>query len=246
MQSKWMEMTVTQPTQILPAYIRDFGACLAELLGSDLRLTDGFGDGTCPGWAVNRNGKEIFLPSQLDGRLVKRMLAISHRRRARPGAGNLCGHSLLLARAPRWPIRNILLVLRGNEQDQTAIDWSVEIAQLARARITILPIIPDIPRMYARTRLAPIDLDYLLLFDPIAGAQLQRLFRRLAQLDLQGQVFMHPMPPDEQIRLEVGLSRCDLLVISAEQRGWLWRCWMGELVRPLLRWIDRPALICKS
>ncbi|MBE9474041.1 MAG: hypothetical protein IMY85_04060, partial [Chloroflexi bacterium] len=48
--------------------------------------------------------------------------------------------SLLVVRQPCWPIKNVLLVLRNEEKDETAVDWTVRFAQPSCADVTVLPL----------------------------------------------------------------------------------------------------------
>ena len=49
--------------------------------------------------------------------------------------------SVLVARRPRWPLHRILVIIRGQETDEVAVDWTIRLAQRG-ARLRTVPLAP--------------------------------------------------------------------------------------------------------
>jgi hypothetical protein len=165
-----------------------------------------------------------------------------------PAAGRAAEHwpgSLLLARHPRWPLRQILTILRGEPGDDAALEWTLRLAEAAGAGVTLLAVIPSLPGFYNEGSQVQAQLGVLLLANSMTGCCLRRQLRRLHQAGVAAQLGTQPGAPDRQIETEIRCSAPDLVVIAAESAGQFWRLWLGELVRPLLRRIDRPLLVAR-
>jgi nucleotide-binding universal stress UspA family protein len=162
--------------------------------------------------------------------------------------------SILLARRPRWPIRNILLILRIENTDEAAVDWLVRLARPdERARnhadnvsVTILPLVPSVPAMYNMGQHIQVGLDVLLSPNTPSGYFLRCIAHQLARLQIEANLRLRQGKPDQQIREELAEGNYDLVLIGSEPHGRLYRLLLGEIVTPMLRWIDRPLLIARS
>lgn len=153
--------------------------------------------------------------------------------------------SILLARQPRWPINQILLIARTEATDEAAVQWAGRLARAASARVTILAIVPPLPALYRQSTLVQPTMDVLLAPNTSSGQRLRHISQQMAQWQVAGRLRLRQGEPDWQIRQEVEEGSHDLIVIAAEPVG-RWRRWlMGELVTPLLHWVDRPVLIAK-
>lgn len=158
-------------------------------------------------------------------------------------AGGFLGNSVLLARQPRWPLRHLLVILRGQPEDETAVTWAIRLAKAAGATIALLPIIPAQPGYYNRSSQVQAPLDVLLSADSLTGRCLQRQLLRLAQEGVSGYVQTQAGPPAQQIEQAMQIDQPDLILIAEEIGDRFLRVWLGELVRPLLRATDRPVLV---
>jgi hypothetical protein len=152
--------------------------------------------------------------------------------------------STWLARRLCFPLRHILLVMRMEETDEAAAEWTIYLAQRSGAAVTILPIVPLVPADFRFGRDMTRGLDELLSPTTRSGAHLRRLLGRLAFNNIHGTLRLREGEPGWQLRQEidpsVSESNYDLVIIGAEYQGW-----MGELVVPMLRWIERPLLIAR-
>ena len=175
--------------------------------------------------------EQSWLETLLNGRLCNQAVAKS-------------STSFLLARRPRWPIRHILLALRIEETDEAAAAWLAHLVQPGKTAVTILPLVPSFPAMY-RLRNRVQRLDLLLSPNAASGNYLRYVAQQLKHWQIDGNLHLHQGDPDRQIRDEVAEGTYDLVVIGAEPRGLFYRRLLGELVTPLLRWIDRPLLFAR-
>jgi nucleotide-binding universal stress UspA family protein len=153
--------------------------------------------------------------------------------------------SFLLARRPRWPIKRLLLILRIEETDEAATTWLARLVQPEKTAVTILPIVPSLPALYRLGNPVQTGLDILLSPNTPSGNYLRYVAQQLKHWQIDGDLHLRQGDPDRQIRDEVAEGAFDLVVIGAEPHGRFYRRLLGELVTPLLRWIDRPLLIAR-
>jgi nucleotide-binding universal stress UspA family protein len=153
--------------------------------------------------------------------------------------------SVLVVRRPRWPLRQILLILRADESDEAAVRWLERLARPARAEVLILPIIPPLPALYSHGRL-PIQEEVLLAPNTFSGAQIHRLEALCAGLGLESRLLLHDNEPQARIAWAMQNYDCDLIILGDEPHNWIHRRLLGEIVRPLLGRCDRPLLIARD
>lgn len=144
-----------------------------------------------------------------------------------------------------WSLKRILLILRAHPSDEAAIEWVQRLATAARADVYVLPIIPPIPAMYRYGQI-PLQAEVVLSPSTYSGAQLRRLATLCQQWGVHGELLLKDNEPDRRMAWAADSSDCDLIVISEEPYHWLQRRLLGELVRPLLRHINRPILIARE
>jgi nucleotide-binding universal stress UspA family protein len=167
-------------------------------------------------------------------------------------AGRPCGKaiaqvptSFLVARRPRRPIKQILLILRVEETDEAAVEWLGRLARPTDAAVTILPIVPSPPVMYNLGNRLQTGLDVLLSPNTPSGRQLRHVAQRLTRWQIESDLRLRQGEPDWQVREEVADGNYDLIIVGAEPYDRLHRLLLGELVGPLLRWLNRPLLIAR-
>jgi hypothetical protein len=154
-----------------------------------------------------------------------------------------CGDHNIIVRSPRWPIRSILLVVRGNQDDRAAIEFAFCLARKCHASLVTLALVPDVPAFYRNFTNIQLGLPTLFELNTEPGCQLREILRRMACDDIKGDIQACQTTPDLQLKQVVGATNPDLIVISKEPYNRLWRFLFGEIIRPLLRWIDRPVLV---
>jgi nucleotide-binding universal stress UspA family protein len=176
--------------------------------------------------------EQSWLETLLTGRLCNQAVAKS-------------STSFLLARRPRWPIRHILLILRIEETDEAAAAWLAHLVQPGETAVTVLPLVPSLPAMYNLGNRVQTGLDELLSPNTPSGNYLRYIAQQLNHWQIDGNLHLRQGDPNRQIRDEVAEGSYDLVLIGAEPRGRFYRRLLGELVTPLLRWVDRPLLIAQ-
>jgi nucleotide-binding universal stress UspA family protein len=155
------------------------------------------------------------------------------------------GSAALVALRPRWPLRNMLLVLWGEESGDAALDWVVRLAQPSGSTVTILTVVPPVPAMYGRRAGMDTNLPTLLASATLLGQQLRCAAQRLVDCEIEGILRLRQGLPDRQICREMIQGDADLVAIPTRPRQW-WRRWLrGDVVDPLLSRVDRPLLIAE-
>ena len=86
----------------------------------------------------------------------------------------------------------------------------------------------------------------LLARDYPLGTQLRRAAQQLAEWNIDGKLRLRNEPVDQQVRCEVAEGHYDLIIFGAEIQNSISRWVLGQLVKPLLHWANRPLLITKS
>jgi nucleotide-binding universal stress UspA family protein len=227
-------------TDQLQAYAR----YLVDLLGGD--ATDSCTIARCYATLDDlrpetTHGYDVVVLGETDQSLIERLVSGTVERKIL----ERIAASLLIARYPRWPIRRLLLITRGGETDEAAVDWTVRLAQPSSATVTVLAVAPDMPAMCRETVRAQYGLADWLATDTILGRQLRRIAQRLDHWGAEGTLRFRQGPPDRQIGYEVIEGEYDLIVIAPDPPGMWLRRLQGELVGPLLGKTDRPVLIAK-
>ena len=152
---------------------------------------------------------------------------------------------LLVVRKARWPLSRMLILLRGEDGDDSTVDWCIRLAQACNATITLLAIVPSAPVMYQGLKRFEVGLYELLSTESVLGRRLRRAAERLVKENLDGTLRLRQGSPEWQSRYELSVGDYDLVVMSADPDDWFHRNIIGSLVSPLLRWTDRPVLIAK-
>ena len=152
--------------------------------------------------------------------------------------------SILITRYPRWPLRKILLITRGQGLDNVAVDWIIRLAQPSGAAVTVLAVQPPLSGPDSRAVAGGGMSDWLTTDTPL-GQQLRRIAQQLVNWDIEGKLRFRQGPPDWQIKAEVNEGDYDLVVLAADPEDWWTRRILGRLIGPLLGWVDLPVLIAK-
>jgi nucleotide-binding universal stress UspA family protein len=157
------------------------------------------------------------------------------------------GTTVLVAREPRWPFDRLLLVLRDTPADEPAIRWALRLAAAGATEVTILPVVPSLPALYAQGSRGQPDLEVLLEPSTPTGRMIDQVVRALLKVGVP-EVAVHQQrgAPVWQICQEIAVTDCDLVVIGAESGSRLYRWFSGELLPPLLRRCPIPLLVARG
>jgi len=191
--------------------------------------------------AVEQNGYDLVIWEEPDQPLGQRLLSgpACHKAITRIGC------SLLVIRRPRWPLHRLLLVVWGDETDTIAVDWTVRLARSSGAPVTVLAVVPPVPAMYNRFARMQQGLDTLLTTETPLGQSMRRVARWLVEWEVEGTLRLRQGAPDEQIHREVAEGDYDLITVAARPNDRAARWLLGDRIRSLLCWADRPVLIAK-
>ena len=80
---------------------------------------------------------------------------------------------------------------------------------------------------------------------PPPGWQLRHIAKRLERWQIESDLHLRQGEPDWQVREEVANGNYDLIIVGAGPYNRLHRLFLGELVGPLLCWVNRPLLIAR-
>jgi nucleotide-binding universal stress UspA family protein len=154
--------------------------------------------------------------------------------------------SVLLVRDSRWPIRQMLLVVRGEESDSMAVDWVVRLARPSCARVTVLTIVSPVPAMYGGLARMQQSLDALLKTNTALGQQMRHIARQLVDHDIEAVLRLRQGTQDGQICCEISSNEYDMIIVAGRQYNQAKRWLLGERISSLLRIGGQPILIAKE
>jgi nucleotide-binding universal stress UspA family protein len=183
----------------------------------------------------------VVVLSKLEGSVLERLIEGSPEHKLT----NQLPGSLLMVRQPRWPLKHILLILRNGASDESAVQWTISLAHLSGARVTILPLTNQLPNLDDLDTPIRCSLDTILASGSVFGKKLRIVAQQLVDAEISGTLRLRQEPPTWQIRIELLEHDYDLIVLNSEPHDELWHWILGELVNPLLSWTDRPVLVTK-
>jgi len=221
--------------------IRAYADYLCSLLHSQISLIDLPASRTVQWIRCQAGDCDLVVFEEPKQSLIKRLLTGQPGRRA----VNQASVSMLVTRRPRWPIQSILLITRVEETDAAAFEWVGRLARPSGAEVTILPVMCSFPSVYAPTCSEETALGEILSPNTQPGRRLRNLSQQLAEWQITATLHLRQGEPEWQIRWEVAEGDYDLIAIGAEPDG-RWQHWLvGELVAPMLRWVNRPLLVAR-
>ena len=153
--------------------------------------------------------------------------------------------STLIIKQLQWPIRNLLLVIKDEICDETAINWALRLAKPSHAAVTILPIIIPIPEMYKQSARENINVSSLLSTNSILGRKVLQTMRRFMEQDIEVDISLSNETPFWQAWYEIKNKCYEIVLIAADPGNWLLRWAGGELAASVIEWADQPVLISK-
>ena len=225
----------------IAAAVQAYAEYVADLLGSRLRTCPEPGKpGSVDLFKMTEPHQDLVIFGAPCQSLIRRLLLGS----ADVQAAMQLPTSVVIARCPRWPLKRVLLVTRGQDLDEVSVRWVIQLASPSRAVVTVLAVqpalsAPDSQALYGQGLASWLETDTPL------GRQLRRVSKQVSNWEVEGKLHFRPGLPGWQIKCEVVESDPDLVIIAADPLNWWLRRLMGELVNPLLHWIDRPVLVAK-
>ena len=106
-----------------------------------------------------------------------------------------------------------------------------------------MPIVPAQPGFYAYGRSIQLQ-ERVILDEGISlGKFLNRTIRKLREADIPFELKLEEGEPHTQIEKALAAHDPELVIIAGEPYGRFLRLFLGELITPLLRTLNRPILI---
>jgi hypothetical protein len=249
----WANKVIHQPRLLACAFpdrvaetVYGYALAISDLLDARLdRVSDAAGFDAL----VERPGPvghDLIVLGEPDYQRTCRVLSRAARRAQEPKPPGAVPPAVLLARRPRWPLRRILLLVCGNEEDRPALDWVLRLARQSRSAVTILAIVPPVPGMYGQRAAMNQSLPALLTTETLLGRQMRYMAQQLGEHEIEGTLRLRQGAFDLQLQHEAARGKYDLIAAGAKPCGWWRRCLEGDLIDSLLRWVDRPVLIARS
>ena len=152
---------------------------------------------------------------------------------------------LIIPQKYRWPLAKILLTIPDTDtKDESAIDWTIQLARSGQSEVTVLPLLPPVPGWYGSY--IQHGLQALLKAEDPMGTKMRLIAKRFKENEIIGTFKLREGEPLYQLRDELIISDPDLVIIPSPLQNDLRRWMTGELVNPLLTWANRPVLISKE
>jgi hypothetical protein len=209
------------------AAIIAYGEQVASLLATSLRRFDPLDRGS--GWpfvAAHCAHRLVIVPC-FDYNLPSPLQA----------NGDGGGAAVMYACQPRWPLRRLLLIVRGDPVDDAALVWTTRLARAGEATVTALLVAPHVPTAHVPP--AHDDISNLLSPNNAMGHKMQHAVQRLAVTQLDAVLHLRQGAPETVIREELASTPYDLVVagVAVRSADAQWR------LRPLLHKL-LPDLRC--
>lgn len=234
-----LDVWLREPLHGDKAAISNYAAQMAALLATQLRRFDPLAAGQ--GWpdlAAPPAHRLVILPC-FDYNFPGSLLASVDR--SNPAPGREYGAPTLYACRPRWPLRRLLLILRGDPVDDAALAWATRLARASGAAATALMVAPHTTATYAPP--AHDDVSSLLSVNTAKGHKMQHAARRLAAMQLDAVLHLRQGKPEVVIREELASTSYDLVVAGVAVRSpdAQWR--LRPLLHKLLPEMNCPLLL---
>lgn len=223
-----------------PARVQAYAQCLGNLLGMPVNLVTLTGNCStvssanqdCElviwGEPVQARAKQLFFGSPIH-RVLKQVPT-----------------SLLVTRQTRWPLRQILLVVRSEAAHGLALNWTIRLARASGALVTVLVVVPLISPSPGREARLQQSLAMLLVGDGLLEQQVRFVAQRLEEEQVEATLRLRQGSPTQQVRAELEVQPYDLVIVAAESKDWWLRRMIGETVEPILHYATCPILIAKA
>lgn len=138
--------------------------------------------------------------------------------------------AVLVACRPRWPLRRLLVIVRGDEVDDEVLVWAARLARPGRAAVTALMVAP--PALHGHRETSEEGIASLLTANHAGGRRMRRVAQRLAAWQLESTLHLRQGAPDAVIRQEWQAQAYDLTIVGIAVRG-------GEAPWRLRPFLDR-------
>ena len=154
------------------------------------------------------------------------------------------GPAVLIGCQTRWPLRKVLVIVRGDEVDDMALVWAARLARPSGAALTALMVALPAPAGHHETDAEGIAA--LLTGTNATGHRMKRTAQRLAALHLDATLHLRQGVPESVIREELATDDYDLAIAGIAVRGWEAQWRLRPFLDRLLQDAFCPLLIVKA
>lgn len=175
-------------------------------------------------------------------------------------SGDGSGPAVLYACRPRWPLRRLLLIVRGDPVDDAALLWAARLvkptALAGGVAATALMVAPHTPGQHTALRVLPApagaggahfpahdDISSLLSANSAIGHKMQHVVQRLTALQLDAVLHLRQGAPEAMIREELAAAPYDLAIAGVAVRSAEAQWRLRPLLHKLLPDLDCPLLL---
>jgi nucleotide-binding universal stress UspA family protein len=198
--------------------------------------------------ALTREGdcarQGLVILSEPDSSLVRHLMSPPADALVSAPSGEL-HFGVLVARRPRWPLKQILLVIQDAGRHEAAVEWAVRLAGPSGSEVTVLVVVPPVPAMHRGLARMEQGLPSLLSTDTSLGKKLRQVAKQLVDWEVKSTLRMRQGPPDWEIRREVVEADYDLIAVTANPRHRWLQLPEDDVSTRLFRWAERPVLVVK-
>lgn len=154
------------------------------------------------------------------------------------------GPAVLIGCQTRWPLRKLLVIVRGDEVDDMALVWAARLARPSGAALTALMVALPAPAGHHKSDEEGIAA--LLTATNATGRKMKRAAQRLAALRLDGTLHLRQGLPENVIREELATEDYDLAIAGIAVRGWEAQWRLRPFLDRLLQDAFCPLLVVKA
>ncbi|MDX1664040.1 MAG: universal stress protein [Candidatus Promineifilaceae bacterium] len=153
------------------------------------------------------------------------------------------GASLLALRRPTWPLRRLLLLIRGEATDAATVEWGLRLAKASGSAVTLLAVLAPHPSGSARLARATGN---FLAGHSLPGRQARRMLEQFADAEVAATLKLNQGTPERQVRQTILDGGHDLIVVGAEPPGRLLDRILEPLIPVLLQCTTQPILLARQ
>lgn len=151
--------------------------------------------------------------------------------------------ALLLVRRPRWPLRQILFLVRGAATDLNGLHWVRHFARPQETAVTVLTVVLPVPAMYGGLRRMQVDVLEVLSTRSKLGIHLREIAQGLTDWQIEAHLRILQGAPTWQLREELAEGDYDLLVVCGEPARGVARFLEPDLAESAISVAPIPILI---
>jgi hypothetical protein len=159
--------------------------------------------------------------------------------------GSCLKTTFLLTRLPRWPIRTMKCILRGQPTDIDAVRWTARLAHSCDCVVELIALTPPVPLMYAGMKKMKVSMQEILDGGSPLGKHLRRALGYLSNWEVNAKLRMIPGYSVLQVETELSSDQPDLVIVPSQEQKispWLLQ---DELMQMFLARCETSLLVTR-